>query len=295
MEEKDIAAAVAAAAAIMGKIPNRHAQAAAKVAKKAAPFAGVAARVAPAAAKAAAPVAKKVGHAAAGGAAVAKEKVAVGAGAAKVKVAHGAGVAKEKIAQGAGFAKGRIFTGAGFAKEKITGVVAAGKGKAHAAAERRREKMSRAEGRRALLACAPIAIDAATLQVDAAGAPEAQGAAANQFVHFPGCYAAITYGSKFKPKRPDEYRAARVFFSPDMGRSLVDDVEGRGNPDVYADAKYGQHVRFYLFPCSEEDARELLPSLAAVLGNEAGDDAEAEGAPEAEGTPEAAPADGGEA
>lgn len=289
MEEKDVAAAVAAVAAVVGKIPNPKAQAAAKVVKKAAPFAGVAARVAPAAAKAAAPVAKKVGHAVADGAVAAKEKVAGGAGVAKVKVASGAGVAKEKIAEGAGFAKGRIFAGAGAAKEKIAGAVAAGKGKAHVAAEKRREQMSRAEGRRALLACAPIAIDAATLQVDAAGASEAQGAAANQFVHFPGCYAAITYGSKFKPKCPDEYRAARVFFSPDMGRSLVDDVEGRGDTDVYADAKYGQHVRFYLFPCSEEDARELLPSLAAVLGNEAGDEAEAEDAPEA------APADGGEA
>lgn len=294
MEEKDVAAAVAAVAAVVGKFPNPKAQAAAKVVKKAAPFAGVAARVAPAAAKAAAPVAKKAGHAVADGAVAAKEKVAAGAGVAKVKVASGAGVAKEKIVEGAGFAKGKIFAGAGAAKEKIAGAVAAGKGKAHVAAEKRREQMSRAEGRRALLACAPIAIDAATLQVDAAGASEAQGAAANQFVHFPGCYAAITYGSKFKPKRPDEYRAARVFFSPDMGRFLVDDVEGRGDMDVYADAKYGQHVRFYLFPCGEEDARELLPSLAAVLGNEAGDEAEAEDAAEAEGTPEVAPVDGGE-
>ncbi len=249
MEEKDVAAAVAAVAAVVGKIPNPRAQAAAKVVKKAAPFAAVAARVVPAAAKAAAPVARKAGHAVAGGAA-----------AAKVKVAEGAVAAKDKVAGGAGAAK-----------EKIVGAVAVGKssvqGKARVAAKKRHEKMSRAEGRCALLACAPAAIDAATLKGGGDGASGAPRVAANEFVHFPGCYAAITYGGKFNPKNPNEYRKARVFFSPDMGRSIVDDVEGRGDVDVYADAKYDQHVRFYLFPCSEEDARELLPSLAAVLGD----------------------------
>lgn len=275
MEEKDVAAAVAAVAAVMGKIPNPHAQAAAKVVKKAAPFAGVAARVAPAAAKAAAPVAKKAGHAMAGGAV-----------AAKVKVVEGVGVAKGKIAASAGAAKG-----------KIVGAVTVGKNavqdKARAVAEKRHEKMSRAEGRRALLACAPIAIDAAALKGDAGGASGEQEAVANQFVHFPGCYAAITYGSKFKPKSPDEYREARVFFSPDMGRSLVDDVEGRGDVDVYADAKYDQHVRFYLFPCSEEDARELLPSLVAVLGD--GAEAGAGAAADDAGVSHASVDDGGDA
>ena len=75
MDGKDVAEAVAAVAAMMGKIQNPKVKAAAKVVHKAAPAVAVAAQVAPAAAKAAAPVVKKAGRAAAGAAGAAKDKV----------------------------------------------------------------------------------------------------------------------------------------------------------------------------------------------------------------------------
>ncbi len=75
MDGKDVAEAVAAVAAMMGKIQNPKVKAAAKVVLKAAPAVAVAAQVAPAAAKAAAPVVKKAGRAAAGAAGAAKDKV----------------------------------------------------------------------------------------------------------------------------------------------------------------------------------------------------------------------------
>ena len=56
-----------------------------------------------------------------------------------------------------------------------------------------------------------------------------------------------------------------MFYSDNMGRSIIDDIEGRGDADIYADVKYGQGVRFCLFPCDEENSAKLLESLSQVL------------------------------
>ena len=205
MDGKDVAEAVAAVAAMMGKIQNPKVKAAAKVVHKAAPAVAVAAQVAPAAAKAAAPVVKKAGRAAAGA-----------AGAAKDKVVEVVGDGRDKMRE-----------------------------KSRAASERKQQQMAQVEARKELLACAPVVIDAKTLKHD--------------------CYVAITYGEKFSGKHIAEYREARVFYSDNMGRSIIDDIEGRGDADIYADVKYGQGVRFYLFPCDEENSAKLLESLSQVL------------------------------
>lgn len=222
MDGKDVAEAVAAVAAMMGKIQNPKVKAAAKAVQKAAPAVAVAAQVAPAAAKAAAPVVKKAGHAAAGA-----------AGAAKDKVVEAVGDGKDKL------------------KEKT-----------RAASERKQQRAAQLEARKELLSCAPVVIDAEALRGNSGDRGDAT---AGQFVSFPGCYAAITYGKKFSGKHTAEYREARVFYSDDMGRSIIDDVEGRGDVDIYADAKYDQSVRFYLFPCDEGTSTKLLESLSQVL------------------------------
>ncbi|MFR0869788.1 MAG: hypothetical protein ACLSGS_12650, partial [Adlercreutzia sp.] len=107
-----------------------------------------------------------------------------------------------------------------------------------------------------------VVIDAKTLKHDSGDCGDVS---AGRFVSFPGCYVAITYGEKFSGKHIAEYREARVFYSDNMGRSIIDDIEGRGDADIYADVKYGQGVRFYLFPCDEENSAKLLESLSQVL------------------------------
>lgn len=222
MDGKDVAEAVAAVAAMMGKIQNPKVKAAAKVVHKAAPAVAVAAQVAPAAAKAAAPVVKKAGRAAAGA-----------AGAAKDKVVEVVGDGRDKMRE-----------------------------KSRAASERKQQQMAQVEARKELLACAPVVIDAKTLKHDSGDCGDVS---AGRFVSFPGCYVAITYGEKFSGKHIAEYREARVFYSDNVGRSIIDDIEGRGDADIYADVKYGQGVRFYLFPCDEENSAKLLESLSQVL------------------------------
>lgn len=155
---------------------------------------------------------------------------------------------------------------AGAAKDKVVEAVGDGKDKlkekTKAASERKQQRAAQLEARKELLACAPVVISAETLRPDSG---DCKDASASQFVNFPGCYAAITYGNKFSGRHVAEYREARVFYSDNMGRSIIDDVEGKGNVDIYADAKYGQNVKFYLFPCGEEDSADLLESLSQVL------------------------------
>ena len=134
--------------------------------------------------------------------------------------------------------------------------------KSRAASERKQQQMAQVEARKELLACAPVVIDAKTLKHDSGDCGDVS---AGRFVSFPGCYVAITYGEKFSGKHIAEYREARVFYSDNMGRSIIDDIEGRGDADIYADVKYGQGVRFYLFPCDEENSAKLLESLSQVL------------------------------
>lgn len=167
---------------------------------------------------------------------------------------------------------GRAAAGAaGAAKDKVVEAVGDGrdklKEKNRAAFERKQQQAAQLEARRELLACAPVVIDAETLRCNSGDCGDAS---AGQFVGFPGCYAAITYGKKFGGKHVAEYREARVFYSDSMGRSIVDDVEGRGDVDIYADAKYDQGVRFYLYPCDEENSAKLLESLSQVLVEDGG-------------------------
>ena len=171
MDGKDVAEAVAAVAAMMGKIQNPKVKAAAKVVHKAAPAVAVAAQVAPA-----------------------------------------AGDVRDKMRE-----------------------------KSRAASERKQQQMAQVEARKELLACAPVVIDAKTLKHDSGDCGDVS---AGRFVSFPGCYVAITYGEKFSGKHIAEYREARVFYSDNMGRSIIDDIEGRGDADNYADVKYVQGVRF---------------------------------------------------
>lgn len=242
MDNHDFADAAKAVASIMGKIPNDKIKAAAKAVRAAAPVVGVAAQAAPAVAKAVAPTAKKAGHAVAGA-----------AGSAKDKVAGAAGYAKEKAADAARSSK----------------VVVADK--VASARLKHQERQAQREARQSVLAGAPAFVDASDLLAQAGDGSVFQ---TTSFLDYPGCYAAVTYGKLPKSKDLAAYQEVQVCFAPDMGASMHADLTGSGDPDVYANVKYKQHVRFYLYPCSAEDAHELLPSLMGVLAE--GENAEAE-------------------
>ncbi|MEE0706227.1 MAG: hypothetical protein UCH28_07565 [Adlercreutzia sp.] len=261
MDNRDFAEAVRAAATIMEKIPNDRVKAAAKAVKNAAPAVGAVAQAAPAVAKAVGPAAKKASHAVAGAAGNAKEKAAEAAVHAKERAADAAQAGKVAV------------------KDKVS-----------SARSRHQEKQARREARRAILSCAPAFVDADDL-LSQSGENSALRTAS--FLDYPGCYAAVTYGKLPKDKELATYREAQVCFSTNMGESMNADLNGSGNPDVYADVKYRQHVRFYLYPCSEEDAIELLPSLLGVLADESSEQAEEDGIDDGDASqkPDGAPTD----
>lgn len=66
-----------------------------------------------------------------------------------------------------------------------------------------------------------------------------------------------------------EYRDIYVGKSLSMGRSVYDDVSGKGDVDVYADVKYKQDVYVLLFPCREDKLDQLKGSLVVALDADA--------------------------
>lgn len=154
---------------------------------------------------------------------------------------------------------------AGAAKDKVAGAAGAGKdkvaGKINDAVEKHNAKITRAEARRKVLSYAPTSIDATTFQESELA--DTSDPVANSFLRYSGCYVAVTYGKVVRDV--SQFKEAHVFYADSMQEAIRRDLSGEGNADVYADVKYGQNVRFYLFPCGEEDARELLPALREAL------------------------------
>ncbi len=225
------------------KIPNSKVRAAVKAANVAKP---IVKRAAPAVVAAAKPAFDKARQAAPGVA---------------HKAGRVAGKAGHAVASAAGAAKGNAVRAASSAKGRVAGAV---KG----AADKRKEKLSQAEARRRLLEYAPVKVTAA----DLARASESDLDVISQgFLHYPGCYVAVTYGAAGKGKDLAKYREAYVFYAEDMGAAMVADIEGRGSCDVYADVKYDQDVAFFLYPCNAEDADGLMGSLVEVLVENDGD------------------------
>lgn len=148
------------------------------------------------------------------------------------------------------------------AKGKLADAVNAGKAAAAENAEKRKAAQQLAAERGRVLSYAAASIDANAVPDRCF---EDDQVFANAFASFPGCYVAATYGKAIREKELDRFREVHVFYAGNMGDAIRADIAGKGDPDVYADVKYKQHVRFFLYPCSEEDAPDLLESLKATL------------------------------
>ncbi|WP_165246690.1 hypothetical protein [Adlercreutzia sp. ZJ141] len=208
--------------------------------------------------KAAKPVAKKAAKAAPAVAVVAKP--------AFDKAKQAAPDAAHKAGQIAGQAGHAAANAAGMAKRNVVRVASSAKGKAYEvvkrAADKRKKKLSQAEALQQLLERAPVKVSATDLSQSNDTDLDI---ALQRFLHYPGCYAAITYGAANKEKGLTNYNEAHVLYAEDMGKAMVADIEGRGSYDIYADVKHDQNVMFFLYPCNAEDADDLMNSLTKVL------------------------------
>lgn len=80
-----------------------------------------------------------------------------------------------------------------------------------------------------------------------------------------GCYVFLRFSNKNNKGKLHRFDDVYVGGSTDMGASVMRHLEGKGNPDVYADVKYGQNVRVLLFPYPPEQLRAKTQELIELL------------------------------
>ena len=166
---------------------------------------------------------------------------------------------------------GKVADAAKGAAGKIAGVANKAGAAVHDAAEVRAQEKARKLARKTLLAGASKNIEAQSFlktwddQHDLAQQMSEETALATELYAFPGCYVVVTCDSAVKKDDFSSFREVYVGKSMSMGEALHDDFTGLGNPDVYADVKYKQHVYALLYPCISEKLDEMYTSLIAAL------------------------------
>lgn len=90
------------------------------------------------------------------------------------------------------------------------------------------------------------------------------GESGDEYINQSGCYIFLVLGKKPGAQLYD-YRAVYVGASTNLGKSIKDEIEGRGNIDVYADVKYDQNVHVLFYPCAEDELERIKGSLIIAL------------------------------
>lgn len=82
----------------------------------------------------------------------------------------------------------------------------------------------------------------------------------------PGIFAMATYGKLDLDRDLTDYKGVYVGKADVVGDGIADAISRAGNPDVYADVKYGQNVVIYAFSCPQEEVNYRCKALMEVLG-----------------------------
>lgn len=175
-----------------------------------------------------------------------------------------------KKAAGAGAAVGAKAAG-------IFGAAAAGVAKAAGdasgsaadavkkASERRAQEKAVADARQQLLQSALLKTSAVDFEMEWGKALETSGSLP---LKAPGYFVIATYKGKPGDGKLHDYQSVFVARAEDMGASIHAHLNGDGDPDVYADAKYGQPMLVLAFPDfdTEDDNNETLCQFVRALG-----------------------------
>ena len=159
-------------------------------------------------------------------------------------------------------AAGKVATGA---VEKGGHVADAAAGAVKSKRELRDQRKALLEARRQILASASASFSAEQFLTDWKKAQEA-----NLLLPLKSAGYFVLAVYKGKPGKNDwsKYLEVYVGRSLDMGASVYGHLTGDGNPDVYADVKYGKYVHVFAYPEFDEgaDKNETLASFALALG-----------------------------
>ncbi|MBR3690547.1 MAG: hypothetical protein IKL97_05565 [Eggerthellaceae bacterium] len=176
----------------------------------------------------------------------------------------GAQALKAGAAKGADAAKAVGAVAADFA-DKAKQTADRAKDGAKVAAEGRAEAKALAEARRELLQCATVQ-KAASEFMDEWEAASQTGLPSPLKV--PGHYVVAVYKGSTKMTPLDKYEDVYVGGSADIGASVRAHLFGSGNPDLYADFKYGQNLVIYAYPDSDfsEGNADATEQFMTALG-----------------------------
>ena len=89
---------------------------------------------------------------------------------------------------------------------------------------------------------------------------EAVGMAPRGVLTASGCFVLVTMSSDMSKDFAD-YEDVYVGAGFPLATAVYDQLIGDGDPDVYADFKYGRHVQMLLYPCDRDDMELLRASL----------------------------------
>lgn len=123
----------------------------------------------------------------------------------------------------------------------------------------------RREALRGVLAAASIKVSAADFLASWEGMAAVDPSGMAHYLETPGCYVILCCKHTVKDDDYSNYTGVYVGSSVNMGRNIRLHLVGLGNPDVYADVKYGQNVYVLAFTQSE-GVDELEKNLKDILG-----------------------------
>lgn len=177
----------------------------------------------------------------------------------------------DKAPEAVGAQAAKVADAAKSAANKVVDTANKAGGAMHDAAEKRAQEKARKLARKTLLSGAGRHIEAQTFlktwddQRDLASKLDGPAAAGIDLYAFSGCYITVTCDGAVKKDDFSKYREVYVGKAANMGEAIHADFTGGGNPDVYADVKYKQHVYVLLYPCEVEKLDEMHASLVAAL------------------------------
>lgn len=172
--------------------------------------------------------------------------------------------AAEKGAAAGSKAAGLMGSAAAGVAKAAGGVTDSASAAMKESAERRAQEKLLAEARQQLLQSATAKMKAADFEAEW---EKAQIAGAITPLRSPGYFVIAVYKGKPNDVKLHDYKDVFVSRSENMGASIHRHLSGDGNPDVYADMKYGQHMLIFAFPDFdfEDDNNETLRQFITAL------------------------------
>lgn len=94
---------------------------------------------------------------------------------------------------------------------------------------------------------------------------KAKGAAFGPISEMPACYVIATYAKLDFDKDLTDFFGLVVGKAENAAEGIRVATSREGDPDIYADIKYGQNVQLYIFYCLAEDLEERYSDLSQVF------------------------------